>query len=294
MRPEQVRFSSCPSSFLVEMTQCANPECECTEVGFHFQELVERDRPTTERKLFQIRVDGETWTEVDPPPRPPEIDRWVEEFLRDYPPCEQKDIQETCREKQRIARRFREYCIDPSLIADGRLIAFDEIIHDRTYGRAAIAQFFCAFEHEGIKYVVDDLYCPTPECDCNEVHLAFVRCAPSSQPDGVARGERYCLVRLPFEGQTEIVECEYGTIAEAEAVLASWRERHEDAMEEIQWRYDMVKKIARRSCPRQADVSCRGGAMPEKPSPIGMHVGRNDLCPCGSGKKYKRCCGGRR
>ena len=24
------------------------------------------------------------------------------------------------------------------------------------------------------------------------------------------------------------------------------------------------------------------------------HVGRNDLCPCGSGKKYKRCCKGRR
>ena len=21
------------------------------------------------------------------------------------------------------------------------------------------------------------------------------------------------------------------------------------------------------------------------------HVGRNDLCPCGSGKKYKQCCG---
>jgi len=23
----------------------------------------------------------------------------------------------------------------------------------------------------------------------------------------------------------------------------------------------------------------------------GIHIGRNDLCPCGSGKKYKRCCG---
>ena len=21
-----------------------------------------------------------------------------------------------------------------------------------------------------------------------------------------------------------------------------------------------------------------------------MHVGRNDPCPCGSGKKYKKCC----
>ena len=23
---------------------------------------------------------------------------------------------------------------------------------------------------------------------------------------------------------------------------------------------------------------------------IGFNVGRNDLCPCGSGKKYKKCC----
>ena len=23
----------------------------------------------------------------------------------------------------------------------------------------------------------------------------------------------------------------------------------------------------------------------------GRKVGRNDLCPCGSGKKYKQCCG---
>ena len=33
---------------------------------------------------------------------------------------------------------------------------------------------------------------------------------------------------------------------------------------------------------------------PEKPSPVVNNepkVGRNDLCPCGSGKKYKQCCG---
>jgi len=23
---------------------------------------------------------------------------------------------------------------------------------------------------------------------------------------------------------------------------------------------------------------------------LGKHIGRNDKCPCGSGKKYKRCC----
>jgi len=39
-----------------------------------------------------------------------------------------------------------------------------------------------------------------------------------------------------------------------------------------------------------------GGAMPPKPGkriPIetGPKIGRNDPCPCGSGKKYKKCCG---
>jgi uncharacterized protein YecA (UPF0149 family) len=26
-------------------------------------------------------------------------------------------------------------------------------------------------------------------------------------------------------------------------------------------------------------------------APVGARIGRNDPCPCGSGKKYKKCCG---
>ncbi|NMD43026.1 MAG: hypothetical protein GYA86_06930 [Firmicutes bacterium] len=29
----------------------------------------------------------------------------------------------------------------------------------------------------------------------------------------------------------------------------------------------------------------------QQPVAVGKKVGRNDPCPCGSGKKYKRCCG---
>jgi len=28
-----------------------------------------------------------------------------------------------------------------------------------------------------------------------------------------------------------------------------------------------------------------------KPQEVGEKVGRNEPCPCGSGKKYKKCCG---
>ena len=35
----------------------------------------------------------------------------------------------------------------------------------------------------------------------------------------------------------------------------------------------------------------RGDEEPRKPVKAGAKVGRNELCPCGSGKKYKRCHG---
>ena len=33
------------------------------------------------------------------------------------------------------------------------------------------------------------------------------------------------------------------------------------------------------------------GAHTSEPRRNAPKVGRNDLCPCGSGKKYKKCCG---
>ncbi len=39
--------------------------------------------------------------------------------------------------------------------------------------------------------------------------------------------------------------------------------------------------------PQQTAPATSGGAPPR---PVGLKVGRNDPCPCGSGKKYKKCC----
>jgi preprotein translocase subunit SecA len=34
-----------------------------------------------------------------------------------------------------------------------------------------------------------------------------------------------------------------------------------------------------------------GEVVKKKPIVKGQKIGRNDPCPCGSGKKYKNCCG---
>lgn len=42
---------------------------------------------------------------------------------------------------------------------------------------------------------------------------------------------------------------------------------------------------------KQRQGQANGGQQKRQPEVVGEKVGRNDACPCGSGKKYKHCCG---
>lgn len=39
------------------------------------------------------------------------------------------------------------------------------------------------------------------------------------------------------------------------------------------------------------EMARNGEELPARPFQASAKVGRNDPCPCGSGKKYKHCCG---
>src|SRR5579872_1196155 len=55
-----------------------------------------------------------------------------------------------------------------------------------------------------------------------------------------------------------------------------------------------AKQIERRQRRAQQDLQLQTGSeKAEAPKQVrtGAKIGRNDLCPCGSGKKYKKCCG---
>jgi len=290
MKPELVRFSSHPRPFRVKTVCCTNRECECAEVTFHFRELVEDGESAAEAMVFQVRLDGRTWEEIVPSHRSPEVARLAQEFLRDYPPCEREAMQEVYEEKSRIARRLEEYRIDPQWVEDGTLVAFGDIIHDRSEGRANSSSFFCSFKHEGEEYLVDDSYCPNPECHCREVHLTFVRCVPSRKPGDVAVAEERFLAQVSLDGSAEVLECRRGTRGEAETVLSAWQERFGNDLRDIQWRYEKVKEIGRRSAPIRSGVSRRYDRPPDELAPATVRTGRNEPCPCGSGKKFKKCC----
>jgi preprotein translocase subunit SecA len=43
--------------------------------------------------------------------------------------------------------------------------------------------------------------------------------------------------------------------------------------------------------PAEQSVRAASAAMTGSKAKSSMTVGRNEPCPCGSGKKYKKCCG---
>ncbi|MGC2753313.1 MAG: SEC-C metal-binding domain-containing protein, partial [Candidatus Acidiferrum sp.] len=57
---------------------------------------------------------------------------------------------------------------------------------------------------------------------------------------------------------------------------------------------DFAREMERKQQRQQKELKYQAGpAQAEAPKPVrtGAKVGRNDPCPCGSGKKYKKCHG---
>ncbi|MFI5380925.1 MAG: SEC-C metal-binding domain-containing protein [Tepidisphaerales bacterium] len=286
MQPERVKFKSHPRPFRVITRECRTLGCDCHDVNFTFKEAASAESVEVPLR-FEIRVDAGTWQEIDAPERPPNIAGFVAEFLRDYPAEERAAFARNLKRKQKALRRMLEYRMDPVKIRRGILIAFTELVSE--YGSITAGGSMCTydFDVDGERFQVEDQYCPNPDCDCKEAHLIFFR---------VESGEKIVVrehfaARLLFDGTMEIADCVHCTRDQAGRIAAAWNEEYDKEIKTLKWRYDKVKEFGRR-CLDAAPARIEPPRLePVKPVVAGRKVGRNDPCPCGSGKKYKKCCG---
>jgi len=91
-----------------------------------------------------------------------------------------------------------------------------------------------------------------------------------------AYGQRDPVVEYKFEGYEMFEEMRKNIQEDAVKILLKARINKEQPIER--------RKVAE-------PVDATHGEGPKKPVVRMRKVGRNDLCPCGSGKKYKNCCG---
>ena len=78
---------------------------------------------------------------------------------------------------------------------------------------------------------------------------------------------------------------------EEEALVAANNEQRRAAQNAVE---DFTRNIQRKKDKEMAELQFVGGsgtATEKKQAISAKKAGRNDPCPCGSGKKYKKCCG---
>ena len=254
------RFDADPRLFSCASFLCDTPGCECRDVVFDFDVVDDGGTPTRPEVHFRVAVVLATGREAPtrPEPIPADLEPLVAEVVRDLPP----ELREQWTQEQVAERAIRSSMagarIPPRFLRsdDGVLLA--DFID--------VPAVLDSFVHEGRTWEVSDQYCPRLQCPCDTTILSFA-----------ASESVYFAVRLARSGRLSEWECEGIDQVDAVAVVAAWAAIPRRTTRFFASRFDAVRKVS--------------AATPPETLRAEPKIGRNDACPCGSGKKYKKCCG---
>ena len=130
-------------------------------------------------------------------------------------------------------------------------------------------------QYDGQTYWAIDLHCLNPACSCAHIVVQFHRIeSPKAEDVGDAR------LDLRNEHQPPTAS----TPLAAQLFARLWERRRDELLR----RREEVRHIVLGHATGSAVVGS-----PAVKTPRRRAVGRNAPCPCGSGKKYKRCCADR-
>lgn len=128
-------------------------------------------------------------------------------------------------------------------------------------------------QHNGHTYWIVDHHCPKQGCDCAQIVTQLHR-IEGTTPRSIGN------VRLDLPAHHNSHKASSPLAADVFAKV--WQ----DYGDELVHRHHQVREAL-----RGRTITA---APPETtPAPVGQRIPRNAPCPCGSGKKYKRCCAGR-
>jgi hypothetical protein len=295
-----VRFSSYPRPFAVYQTFCSNPNCRCNAAFLTFKEVTESGQGSKPAMSFSIRVDLRTWREVQPPHRPPQVTAWVQEFLERCPVARRAEYKAAYEEQRRVVQRKAQYTIAADEVRSGTLFSYCCLLTDESAISDGGNAYTFQLQYRGHEYLVEDQYCPNPDCDCQSVHVVFYETV--THHDGAVHIYQRFSGQVTLAGELVVEKTTKCDLALAKAALGAWWQEHRHELGMLKDRYGEVKEIGRRSLHGRPAGSFVSRPMPgpsaeelladdgaDLPSATSK-VGRNAACPCGSGKKYKKCC----
>lgn len=258
---------------------------ECRAIHLNLVETDADNRPLEDAHEISLSIHAETRRELSPPTRSSADQRVVEEFMGDLDDESFAFLRERFDTDKDITQRLLKCRIPREDVLEGTLISYTDIMARRHSLRCGGDECSFLLEHENATYVVEDLYCTNPKCKCDEVFLLFARLQETEKGATLTESFR---VLMRLDGSSCVDHTSNCSTTVAREILSILLKNEPKLAYTIRWRYKQMKAIGKRSL----EGNRSGGTPPSRSYPNSKpKVGRNEPCPCGSGRKYKRCCG---
>ncbi len=125
------------------------------------------------------------------------------------------------------------------------------------------------------RYLGFDNYCKNPACDCNDISISML------QIDNINAGKTIKIGEIWYNYKTQQVKFEGNDEAHINSIFTKLKAKEINFDQLVEQRNKNIKIIYENAYKKYA---------PKYAMPDFNKIGRNDLCFCGSGKKYKKCC----
>lgn len=251
---------------------CVNWDCDCTDITIAFVEMEENG--ALKERLFSLVIDTKTWKIDDE--KIENEDLPCKEIIKEFKNGLTEELKAMFRKRIVEAKEYGRHdrmVVLKEEIGEESCLDYQEVFGDQELEK------FC-INYNGVDYFVDDQYCINPSCNCNAVTLRFFRIVLGRQEQ-----EPFFTVKMPFTGAYQVEYAGKASKAEIKAIVDRFMEHQYNKLLLLKKRYDQMKQLDQKHQKRQGQPN---GLTNMKKS----QVGRNEPCPCGSEKKYKKCCGG--
>jgi len=254
-------------TFALLLAACSNPHCGCRVLTTTFCECDEHGAIVESARSFHAKIDCDSRQVTSGTDKHGQhlaaelIDGCTDAKWNEY--CQVlRQIKQQVIEKADLSSFSHEFDVDA--VEDGLIVYAHEVFPLIT---TPLLQL------DGHSYAVLDGYCLRTSCDCQDAQLCF--CLTNARADAELLN---CYVSYNIKtGKWQAGDNNTGF-------------SHDRFMRLLQDKVKLAEYLPlRRKRIREAYACNRGAAS----TPIRLaepRVGRNDPCPCGSGKKYKKCC----
>jgi hypothetical protein len=295
-----VQFSGHLRPFLLKRYICDQLDCLSGILTVEMIEAEPNGRPLAKPIRFSFEVNLETWQADCKSSYSEQILALIDEFMQDCPDQLRQEISDVHEQRKEMQRKLAEFTFPAQEIREGILISFSEVMTDESRYKG-FPEYGHKWQNQERTFYIDDLYCPNPECDCRDVYLSILE---GQDEDCKLVLSQSILGQLSLDGKKlEIKESRSCSKSRAKEAVRQWLQETPNALKRFKWRYDQIRKAAKRILKKSQKipiiVKSSNPPVPAYNYPVPIvkdavsslgAVGRNDPCPCGSGRKYKKCC----